>query len=151
MSGLEAIPWIRDYLPKAKIIILSQSDNEADVVEAISKGATGYLLKSAKASEIVAAIQTVIDGGATLDSGVANYIIDRIKKDQKQTTIVNPLSDRELAVLKLLAEGMLKKEISEELKVSVPTVAFHVKNIFQKLEASNAPSAVGKAYKKGIL
>ncbi|MDA9260347.1 response regulator transcription factor [Puniceicoccaceae bacterium] len=151
MSGLEAIPWIRDYLPKAKIIILSQSDNESDVVDAISKGATGYLLKSAKASEIIAAIQTVIDGGASLDSGVASYIIDRIKKDKKQTTITNPLSDRELAVLKLLAEGMLKKEISEELKVSVPTVAFHVKNIFQKLEASNAPAAVGKAYKKGIL
>lgn len=151
MSGLEAIPWIRDYLPKAKIIILSQSDNESDVVDAISKGATGYLLKSAKASEIIAAIQTVIDGGATLDSGVASYIIDRIIKDQKQTTISNPLSDRELAVLKLLSEGMLKKEISEELKVSVATVAFHVKNIFQKLDVSNAPAAVGKAYKKGIL
>ncbi|CAA6678004.1 MULTISPECIES: response regulator transcription factor [unclassified Lentimonas] len=151
MSGLEAISWIRDYLPKAKIIILSQSDNESDVVDAISKGATGYLLKSAKASEIIAAIQTVIDGGASLDSGVASYIIDRIKKDKKQTTIRNPLSERELEVLKLLAEGMLKKEISEELKVSVPTVAFHVKNIFQKLDASNAPAAVGKAYKKGIL
>lgn len=151
MSGQEAIPWIREYLPKAKIIILSQSDNEADVVDAISKGATGYLLKSAKASEISAAIKIVMDGGASLDAGVASYIINRIKKGQKKTPVVSPLSERELTVLKLLAEGMLKKEISEELKVSVPTVAFHVKNIFQKLDASNAPAAVGKAYKTGLL
>ncbi len=151
MSGLEAIPWIREYLPKAKIIILSQSDNEADVVDAIAKGATGYLLKSAKASEIIAAIQTVMDGGASLDAGVARYIIDRIKLDTKQKVTTSPLSERELEVLQLLAEGMLKKEISEALNVSVPTVAFHVKNIFQKLEVSNAPAAVGKAYRKGIL
>ncbi|MGJ8639840.1 MAG: response regulator [Opitutaceae bacterium] len=151
MSGLEAIPWIREYLPKAKIIILSQSDNEADVVDAISKGATGYLLKSAKASEISAAIEIVMDGGASLDAGVARYIINRIKKDKKATVTVSPLSERELEVLKLLAEGMLKKEISEALNVSVATVAFHVKNVFQKLDVSNAPAAVGTAYKKGIL
>ncbi|MGJ8653731.1 MAG: response regulator [Opitutaceae bacterium] len=150
MSGLEAIPWIQKYTPKAKIIILSQSDNEADVVDAISKGATGYLLKSAKASEIIAAIQTVADGGASLDSGVARYIIDRIKTNNKTAT-VHPLSERELEVLKLLSEGMLKKEISDTLNVSVPTIAFHVKNIFLKLNVSNAPAAVGEAYKKGIL
>ncbi|MGJ8649408.1 MAG: response regulator [Opitutaceae bacterium] len=151
MSGLEAIPWIKEYTPTAKIIILSQSDNEADVVDAISRGATGYLLKSAKAAEIIAAIQTVADGGALLDPGVARYIIDRIKNERKQETDTNPLSERELEVLKLLSEGMLKKEISETLNVSVPTIAFHVKNVFQKLNVSNAPAAVGKAYKKGIL
>lgn len=151
MSGLEALPWIQEYSPKAKVIILSQSDNEADVVDAISKGATGYLLKSAKASEIIAAIQTVADGGALLDPGVASYIINRIKNEKKQEAGSNPLSERELEVLKLLSEGMLKKEISKTLNVSVPTIAFHVKNVFQKLNVSNAPAAVGEAYKKGIL
>lgn len=151
MSGLEAIPWIKQYTPNTKIIILSQSEKESDVVDAISKGATGYLLKSANASEIIAAIQTVADGGASLDSRVASYIINRIKSSNVQTCTVHPLSERELEVLKLLAEGMSKKEISKKLNVSVPTIAFHVKNIFQKLDVSNAPAAVGKAYKKGIL
>ena len=151
MSGLEAIPWIRKYLPEAKIIILSQSDNEADVVDAITRGASGYMVKSAKAAEIIAAIQTVMAGGASLDSGVARYIIDRIVQNNKQKTTVSPLSAREQEVLELLAEGFHKKEISTKLDVSVPTIAFHVKNIFQKLEVSNAPAAVGKAYRKGIL
>lgn len=151
MSGLEAIPWIKDYTPTAKIIVLSQSDNEADVFAAIQSKASGYLLKSATTQQINDAIRTVTDGGAPLDPSIANYILQKLNSSLAKEPIGKELSERETEILQLLAEGLVKKEISDKLNISITTVAYHVKNIFYKLQVKNAPAAVGQAYKKGIL
>jgi DNA-binding NarL/FixJ family response regulator len=151
MSGLEALPWIRHYAPKTETIVLTQSDQAADVREAISKGASGYLLKSATLKQIIEGIQTVIDGGASLDPEIARFILNEIRNQPTQTTPGKSLSEREFEILTLLSEGLVKKEIAAHLNIGVTTVAYHVKNIYQKLDVSNAPEAIGKAYRSGIL
>ncbi len=150
MSGLEALPWIKQYAPKSEVIILTQSGNAADVSRAISEGAAGYLLKSATFKEIMEGIETVMEGGATLDPEVARYIINLLQGQSMPTPPERTLSERELEVLELIGEGFAKKEIASQLKISVTTVAYHVQHIYQKLEVPNAPAAINRAHRLGL-
>lgn len=150
MSGLEAMPWFAEYAPDTKIIILSQSDRQADVLRAVQQGAAGYLLKSATMDEIKQGIRTVMDGGATLEPGLARFILNTLKPHLPKAENKTALSQRELEVLALIGEGLAQKEISVRLKISTYTVTDHLKHIYQKLNVANAPAAVAKAYKTGL-
>jgi DNA-binding NarL/FixJ family response regulator len=150
LTGLETIPLLLRSIPGTRIIILTQSDKEADVLKAISRGAAGYLLKSSTADQIKDGIQSVMEGGTTLDPGVAKYILSAITEPASQSTTDQLLSARELEILTLISEGQVKKEIAEQLNISVTTVIYHVNHIYEKLQVPNAPAAVAKAYKKGI-
>lgn len=152
MSGLDAMQWFRDYLPTAAIIVITQSDAESDVLTAIQKGASGYLLKSSTVQQIKDAIETVANGGGLLDSKVAKYIMNQIHQqvpltDASQST----LSSRELEVLGHLADGLLKKEIAQKLGISFFTVSTHIRHVYNKLNVLNAPAAVSAAYQTGLL
>ncbi|WPJ95692.1 response regulator transcription factor [Coraliomargarita algicola] len=151
MSGIEAIHWLTEYVPKTKIIILTQSRNEADVLSSIERGAAGYLLKSASAQEIKSGIQIVMEGGASLDPKMANFLLHNFKKQKAPTTGNEILSSREMEILSLISQGQARKEISKGLKISSKTVDNHIAHIFEKLNVVNAPSAVAEAYKTGIL
>ena len=151
MSGLDALPWFKKYSPSTKIIILTQSDNSADVLKAISHGIAGYLLKSTTAKQIKEGIRDVMAGGASLDSEVALFML----KAMEQTPI-NPqssfaLTERELEILHLLSDGLEKKDIAGNLEISRHTVAFHVKHIYEKMEVPNAAAAINKAHRLGLL
>jgi DNA-binding NarL/FixJ family response regulator len=152
MSGHEAIPYFNAAIPDAKIIVLTQSDREADVLKAISLGASGYLLKSSTTKVITEGIRTVIKGGASLDAKVATFILQTLKtrlpKTPEEDSVL--LSQRETEVLTLLAEGLAKKEIADRLDISTSTVVTHVGHIYEKLNASNAPSAINKAHRLGL-
>ncbi len=150
ISGIEALPYFRKSIPDAKVIVLTQSDQESDVLNAISDGASGYLLKTATLNQIMEGIRTVIDGGASLDANVAGYILSLLKKKPRKAELRVTLSGREIEVLSLLCEGLLKKEISDRLNISIPTVATHVRHIYEKLEVQNAAAAVHKAHHFGI-
>jgi len=150
MSGLDSVKYFREYAPKAKIIILTQSDQEADVLRAILLGASGYLLKSARVKEIVDGIRLVHKGGATLDPSVAKFLLQNLQSRLPQETLDFGLSDREMEILKLLSEGLVKKQIAARLNIGYATVDTHVGHIYEKLHVNNAPSAVGKAYKLGL-
>ncbi len=150
MSGLDAVPYFRSAVPSAKIIILTQSDQEADVLRAIQLGAAGYLLKASTVARITIGIRSVMNEGAPLDAGVAKYILKHIKSVPKQEP-VTALSEREREILTLIAEGLAKKEIAEQLGIGVSTVVTHVSHIYEKLNAVNAPAAVAKAYKAGLI
>lgn len=151
MSGLEAIPWFKQYSPDSKIIILTQSDASADILQAIQTGASGYLLKSSRADQISEGIRTVLDGGAVLDTKLAHFILDTMKSKLPQKTLPNALSEREMEILTLIADGMAKKEIAAQLGIRESTIVYHTKHIYQKLDAVNAPAAISKAYRAGIL
>ena len=150
MNGLDALTECRKSMPDVKVIILTQSDREQDVLRAIALGASGYLLKSATLDEISASIKTVMGGGAPLDKGVAKFILESLKtrlpKDEEQ----NLLSERELEIIQLLAEGLVKKEIASRLDIGYCTVDTHVAHIYEKLNVSNAPSAVNRAHRLGL-
>ena len=151
MSGLEAIPFFRTAIPDSKIIILSQSDKEADVLRAITKGAAGYLLKSSTVRQIKEGIRSVIEGDAPLDAGVAKYIMQALKAKPLLDQPERALSPRELEILSMLGDGLVKKEIADQLDITYGTVATHVRNIYEKLSVINAPAAITKAYRSGIL
>ncbi|BDS05857.1 DNA-binding response regulator [Oceaniferula spumae] len=150
MSGLDALPWIHEYAPETKVIILTQSNQEADIVTAISKGASGYMLKSNTLDQLTDGIRNVMNGGASLDPTVAKFIIGKMRKDKPEASDANPLSQREMEVLGLISEGLQKKEVADRLDISPRTVAAHVEKIYEKLNVTNAPSAVHKAHHLGI-
>jgi len=151
MSGIEAITQIKALSHDTQIIMLTQSNNEADVVKSIQTGATGYLLKSASIEEITQDIRTVAEGGSSLDASVAKYIVDALHTPASTAVATINLSQRESEILTLLSEGFVKKQIADRLGIGIHTVGDHVKQIYRKLNVPNAPAAVNKAYRSGIL
>ncbi|MDF7826662.1 response regulator transcription factor [Pontiellaceae bacterium B12227] len=151
ISGIEALPHFRQSIPDTKIIVLTQSNREADVLAAISAGASGYLLKSNTLDQITEAIVTVMKGGAMLDDKVARFILDTMKKTiPKEDPRENILSTRELQVLTLIGEGLIKKEVADQLGIGIKTVNTHVGHIFEKLEVQNAAAAVNRGHRLGL-
>lgn len=150
MDGLDALPFFRSSVPDAKIIVLTQSDHEQDVLRAIVQGASGYLLKSSTLNQITDGIRTVMAGGATLDAGIAKFIMNTLQTRLPKGTIENVLSERELEILSLLGEGLVKKEIADRLGIGYATVDSHVGHIYEKLDVRNAPAAISKAYRLGL-
>ncbi|MDA1068893.1 MAG: response regulator transcription factor [Verrucomicrobia bacterium] len=150
MNGLDSISWLKDYVPKSKIIVLTQSNKEADILRAITLGASGYLLKSSSVNQIKEGIRMVSNGGASLDANIARFILTTLKAKLPNVEMEQPLSEREMEVLKLLGEGFLKKEIADHLRISISTVVTHVAHIYEKLHVQNAPAAVAKAFRMGI-
>jgi DNA-binding NarL/FixJ family response regulator len=150
MSGLDAISWFKKYVPKIKIIILTQSNQESDILSAISQGAEGYLLKSSTTAQVREAIRVVMAGGSSLDPDVARFILHTFEAKNPETILDITLTDRELDILSQIGEGLVKKEIGDRLGISADTVSYHLKNIYSKLNAPNAAAAVNKAHNQGL-
>lgn len=150
IGGLEAIERLRTAAPKTKIIVLTQSSNESDVVRAISLGASGYLLKSSSLSQITDGIRTVMAGGASIDSNIARFILDTLRNVFVKSEEQDLLTEREMEVLTLLADGYERKEIAKRLEIRNTTISSHVKHIYEKLDVQNAPAAIAKAFRMGL-
>lgn len=152
MTGQLALPRLLEAARGAKILVLTQSGKESDVLQAIASGASGYLLKSSGIKQIKEAISTVMAGGAPIDAGVAQYILKTLREKPAPAVVdESQMTARELEILQLLAEGLVKKEISARLGISTFTVQAHVRNIYGKLHVPNAPAAVSQGYRKGLL
>ena len=149
MGGLQAIPEFRKAIPGVDILILTQFDDRPKVVEAISRGASGYLLKTASISEILHGIQEVRAGGAPLNSRIARMVLTAFShlapKEESEK-----LTAREREILELLSQGYAKKQVAGELKLSYYTVDTHVKNIYEKLQVHNLAGAINKAARRGL-
>lgn len=151
MSGIDSIPWFQKYSPKSKILVISQSNREADVLHSIQSGANGYLLKSSTIEAIAKAIKDVSSGGATIDPNLAIFLLNLIKNNAPELASINTeLSERETDVLKLIADGCSQKEIADKLSITKYTVTDHLKSIYIKLGVKNAPQAVAEAFKKKL-
>ena len=150
MSGLDSIRWFKEYVPDSRIIILTQSEREADILQAIIRGASGYLLKYSSLNQFKEGIRTVSNGGATLDAGVAKFVLETLKSTLPQKKNNREITEREMEVLTLLAQGLVKKEIANQLGICTTTVVTHVAHIYDKLHVQNAPAAVAKAFHMGI-
>jgi DNA-binding NarL/FixJ family response regulator len=153
MQGLESIPWIQKFAPEARIVVLTQSDKKADVINAIRMGVAGYLLKSSSMESIREGISEVMEGGASIDPEVAMYLLKQIRSPDAEVTkkVMTPLSKRELEVLDCISKGLARKEIGRKLGIAENTVVSHIRHIYDKLNVPNAPSAISSAYQSGIL
>nr|WP_310081600.1 response regulator transcription factor [Caulobacter sp. BE254] len=143
MGGVEAIKAIRAEHASARIVVLTTYDGDAQAVRALKAGATGYLLKSSLRTEMLDAIHAVHQGRRYLHRNIADEIAMHIVDDA--------LSDREVAVLQLVAVGKANKQIAWELGISEETVKGHLKAIFTKLDVSDRTHAVTVAARRGII
>jgi DNA-binding NarL/FixJ family response regulator len=155
-SGIEACAAIKEVVPTTRIIMLTISDDEADLYDAVKAGASGYLLKEISIDEVSAAIRAVAGGQSLISPAMASKLLSEfasmIKKSDDSRQIPAPrLTDRELDVLKLVARGMNNREIGAKLFISENTVKNHIRNILEKLQLHSRMEAVMYAVREKIL
>jgi DNA-binding NarL/FixJ family response regulator len=165
MDGIEAARIILDRHPQIKIIMLTASDNERDIFASLAAGSCGYCLKGFQPERVVAAIRGVQGGDIWLDSAIAAKVIKLYEaptpapaatahsREAKEPVreIEQPLSSRELEVLRLVVKGYSNKQIAEVLTVSAETVKTHMRHIMEKLSVNDRTHAAVKALRKGLI
>ncbi len=152
MNGLEVLKRLMKYDIDTKTIALTIHDEKAYLVETMALGVNGYVLKDADSDILIEAIRTVADGETYIYPSMRKYIDTKTKKMimSGRTAVLDLLTIREIEVIKLLADGLSNKEISESLYISEKTVKNHVSNIFRKLGVNDRTSAAIYAIKKGL-
>ena len=153
-SGIEACLAIKEAVPSAKIIMLTVSDEEADLYEAVKSGASGYLLKDSSIEEVAQAVRVVAEGQSLISPSMAVKLIDEFKqmsRPERTPGATFRLTERELDVLKLVAKGHNNRVIAGELFISENTVKNHVRNILEKLQLHSRMEAVMFAVKEKLL
>jgi two-component system nitrate/nitrite response regulator NarL len=153
MGGVEVVCALRT-LPQAsqpRILMLTISKSEEDLMGAIAAGADGYLLKSAEPEELRRSIQLVYEGFSVLSPQVTRQVLRAVAQGDLSRTAESGLSSREMEVLSCLAQGKTTAQIASELFISENTVKTHVRHILEKLEAANRAEAVSKATQMGLI
>ena len=153
-TGVEACRAIKEAVPAAKIIMLTVSDEEADLYESVKNGASGYLLKDSSIEEVAQAIRVVNEGQSLISPSMAVKLIDEFKQMSKPEREQGPalrLTERELEVLRLVAKGLNNREVAKELFISENTVKNHVRNILEKLQLHSRMEAVMYAMREKLL
>ena len=154
LSGIEACTAIKDAAPNARIIMLTVSDDEADLYEAVKNGASGYLLKDSSIEEVAQAVRVVADGQSLISPSMAIKLLDEFKQMSRadRSAVPSPrLTERELEVLRLVAQGLNNREIAKQLFISENTVKNHVRNILEKLQLHSRMEAVMYAVREKLL
>jgi len=145
MNGIQGIREINSRVPSIAIIMLTVYDDHEKIFEAISAGASGYLLKTADAQAIINAIREVQTGGAPMNPRVARMVLEMLTRFGPPSKRDYGLSPRESEVLELMSQGLIKKEIADRLGLSYHTVDNHLRNIYSKLHVNTRSQAVAKA------
>src|SRR2546421_9611647 len=167
LDGVETIRRLRQQQPQFRIIVFTAFDNDERIIHAVQAGANGYLLKEAPRDQIFSAIRITMAGGSLLQPVVASKLLRHMGHQSgtgaigaqgtaythsaQHTPPYEPLTERELEVLNLLAQGMPNKEIASQLVISERTAKFHVSSIMGKLGATNRTEAVSLAAQKGLI
>jgi NarL family two-component system response regulator LiaR len=150
MDGIEAIGEIKQENPHARILILTSFAADDKVFPAIKAGAAGYLLKDSSSQALIQAIREVYQGESSLHPTIARKLIREILRPSTAAPAENLLTEREVAVLKLIAGGLSNQEIAETLVISERTVSSHVSNILEKLHLANRTQAAVYALREGL-
>jgi DNA-binding NarL/FixJ family response regulator len=146
MDGVRAIREIKANQPTVQVLVLTTYDSDADILPAVEAGATGYLLKDSSREELFRAIRAAARGEAVLAPTVAARLMGQMRSPAEEK-----LSEREIEVLQLVAEGFSNREIAKHLHISQATVKSHLIHIFGKLGVSDRTAAVTRALQRGIL
>lgn len=151
MGGAQAIREIRKVLPETRFIVLTVYDNDEELFEALRAGAKAFLLKDVSREELVSVMRSVAAGKAHLQPELTSMLLDHLTAMPDAAQAEAHVTEREVAVLQLLARGESNKEIAAKLNISEHTVKSHVANILAKLEARDRTEAVTKAIQKGLI
>lgn len=145
-DGLAAIKELTRQGSTARVLVLTTYDTDSYVLPAIEAGATGYLLKDAPRAELLRAVRAAANGQSVLSPSVATRLVSRVR-----TPAADPLSQRELEVLELVAAGTTNREAAARLFISEATVKTHLLNIYAKLGVGDRAAAVAEAFRRGLL
>ena len=155
MGGVEATRHITTLAPLTRVVMLTISDQDNDVIDAILAGACGYLLKDSSIQDLMAGIRAAALGESLISPTIAAKVLQRLRasstRPEIETTIRAELSDREIEVLKLIANGKDNAMIAAELHISPKTVKNHISNILMKLQIDNRIQAAVYAVRSGIV
>ncbi|HEX3489054.1 MAG TPA: response regulator transcription factor [Streptosporangiaceae bacterium] len=151
LDGLAALAELARQGSAARVLVLTTYDTDSYVLPAIEAGATGYLLKDAPRAELLRAVQAAARGEAVLSPSVAARLMTRVRSPSVQPSGPQPLSQRELEVLELVAAGNNNREAAARLLISQATVKTHLLSIYGKLGVSDRAAAVAEAFKRGLL
>lgn len=154
-SGLEALKQIKSELPDIKIIILTTSDEDEDLYDAIKYGASGYLLKSTDAKELINILEQVMNNEAFLSSDLALRLLSEFRQKERE---VNPssrnlnsyLTDRQIEILEMVAKGITYKEVGETIGLTERTVKYHMGRILEQLHLENRSQVIAFASLGGL-
>lgn len=146
MDGVEAISRIKERNPEINILVLTTYESDSDILRALERGATGYMLKDAPREDLFEAIRATAEGKSPLAPDVAARLVQRVREPADEV-----LSTREIEILEFIAGGASNKDIAKQLWISDTTVKSHVLHIFNKLEVKDRTAAVTVALRRGII
>ena len=141
-NGMDATRQVKKDFPRTRVLILTAYDDDTYIFAAFQAGANGYLLKTASSDEICRAVRAIAAGESELSPTVAKKLVQRAAGNEPQAELVEPLTERELDVLRLAAKGMSNKQIGGTLSISDRTVQGHLANIYSKLNVTTRTEAV---------
>lgn len=155
-GGIDACMAVKEVVPSARIVMLTISDEESDLYEAIKAGASGYLLKEISIDEVAAAVRAVHGGQSLISPSMASKLLDEFASmlkggDERQQVPAPRLTEREMEVLRLVAKGLNNRDIAKQLYISENTVKNHVRNILEKLQLHSRMEAVVYAVRERLL
>lgn len=150
LDGIQAILQIKTHQPDAKVLVLTSFATDDKIFPAIKAGALGYLLKDSDPAELVTAIRQVNAGECTLHPIIARKVLQELNLSPKSPPTAEPLTERELEVLRMVAQGKSNKQIADELSISLGTVRAHMSNILSKLHLASRTQATLYALREGL-
>jgi len=150
MDGIEATKRIIEKWPEAKIIIVTSFLDDEKVYPALEAGATSYMLKTSKASEIARAVRSTFQGQSVLEPEVTGKMMEKLRRP-KITQLHDQLTNREMEILLLMTQGKTNQEIADELYIALKTAKVHVSNILSKLAVQDRTQAVIYAFKHSLV
>jgi len=151
MSGIEGIERLREIFPAVPIIALTIYDNDREIFNALCNGANGYLLKTTPPARLLEALKEAVDGGSPMSPTIAARVVNLFRTFRPPAPADYRLTPQEITLLKLLIEGHHKKTAAREMEISIHTVSFHLKNIYEKLQVHSKTEAVAKALREKLV
>jgi len=148
MDGTEGLKIIKNKYPKLLVMMVTMHDENEKIFKALRNGAIGYLLKKVSPSELIQAIKTAMEGGSPMSPNIARKVINSF---QKSTKLKEELNEKEVEILSALSEGMSYKAIADKMFLSIDGIRYHIRHIYQKLEAKNRADAVTKGLKFNLI
>jgi len=145
-NGIECVRELKDKTPFTQYMMCTVYDDDDTIFEALSAGATGYILKRTSPAQILEAIRDLYEGGSPMSGEIARRVVSSLQKKNKPSEVTDILTDRENEILDYLSKGYLYKEIAEELFISKQTVKKHIHNIYEKLQVQTRIEALNKAF-----
>lgn len=151
MSGIDGIRALKLRFPQLLVLVLTVYDDDERIFDAMCAGACGYLLKKTAPARLLESIREVVEGGAPMSPEVARRVIDLFREIRPPTRAEYHLTPHEMRLLKLLVDGHNYKSAAAELHVSVNTISFHMRRVYEKLQVHSKSEAVSKALRQGLI